>query len=37
LQEVTSQRIRAWQFVVERGGKTVVMERNGNFFRQFVR
>jgi Do/DeqQ family serine protease len=37
LQEVTSQRLRAWQFVVERGGKTVVMERNGNFFRQFVR
>jgi Do/DeqQ family serine protease len=37
LQEVTSQRLRAWQFVVERGGRTVVMERNGNFFRQFAR
>jgi S1-C subfamily serine protease len=37
LAKITSQRLRVWQFVVERGGRTVVMERNGNLFRQYVR
>lgn len=37
LLEVSSMRTRAWQFVVERGGRTLVFERNGGFFRQLVR
>ena len=37
LLEATSKRSRVWQFVVERGGRTLVFERNGNFFRQLVR
>ncbi len=37
LLEITTTRTRAWQFVVERGGRTLVFERNGGFFRQLVR
>lgn len=35
--EQVRQRRRDWQFVVERGGRTFIFERNGAFFRQFVR
>ena len=35
--EVTTKRSRIWQFVVERDGRTVVFERNGGMFRQYVR
>jgi S1-C subfamily serine protease len=37
LLEITSKRSRIWQFVVERGERIVVFERNGGMFRQFVR
>ena len=37
LLEITTKRSRIWQFVVERGGRIVVLERNGGMFRQFVR
>ncbi|MFZ1812951.1 MAG: DegQ family serine endoprotease [Rhizobiaceae bacterium] len=36
LAALVSQRTRAWQFIVERKGRTLVFERNGAFFRQFV-
>ena len=36
LLEITSKRSRIWQFVVERGERIVVFERNGGMFRQFV-
>jgi Do/DeqQ family serine protease len=35
--DVTTKRSRVWQFVVERDGRTVVFERNGGMFRQYVR
>jgi len=37
LEPVISQRGRRWIFVVERGGREVVMDRDGNFFRQYTR
>ena len=37
LVSLTSRRSRAWQFVVERGDNTYIFERDGGFFRQFVR
>ena len=37
LDEVARQRSRAWQFVIERAGRIVVLERDGGFFRQFMR
>ncbi len=37
LLEITTKRSRIWQFVVERGGRIMVLERNGGMFRQFVR
>ncbi len=37
LLEVSTKRSRIWQFVVERGGRVMVLERNGGMFRQFAR
>jgi len=37
LDEAMRQRLRAWQLVVEREGRFVVLERDGGFFRQFMR
>jgi Do/DeqQ family serine protease len=37
LEQAVSRRQRAWQFVVERGGRELVFERNGALFRQFAR
>ncbi|MCB1450473.1 MAG: DegQ family serine endoprotease [Nitratireductor sp.] len=36
LEQVVTQRQRAWQFVVERSGRMFVFERNGPIFRQYA-
>lgn len=37
VEPVVSQTGRRWVFVVERQGREVIMDRNGNFFRQYTR
>jgi len=32
-----AQNSRRWIFVVERQGREFIMDRNGNFFRQYTR
>jgi Do/DeqQ family serine protease len=37
LETVVSTNSRAWQFIVEREGRIFIFERNGAFFRQYIR
>lgn len=37
LVEITTKRLRSWEFVVQRAGRTLVFQRDGGFFRQFAR
>ncbi len=37
VEPIVTQRSRRWVFVVERGGRELVLDRNGNFFRQYTR